>query len=236
MFSCPTYHLWLLSHVLNDFLLGFYLTTEASSEGETVVLARMTWGGWNETITPGGKSTFWTQRIMCVSSVVVSGWATIIHIQFCNDFDFITFFIYPANMNRSCSACLSLLVEHICASVYMIECCLTALTRKPHAKHHRGDASPAESEFLAHTEIYGIQACTCKSRMQAISPILFWKFCCFPFFCSHQFVFPLERVAAHPSLSASVPASQRSGHPKRDRVIALDRHCRTQSTGVQKHA
>lgn len=75
-------------------------------------------------------------------------------------------------MNKLYSACLSLLAEHICASVYMIECCLTALTRKPHAKHHRGDASPAESEFLAHSEIYGIQACTCKSSMQAISPIV----------------------------------------------------------------
>lgn len=31
----------------------------------------------------------------------------------------------------------------------MIECRLTGLTRKPHAEHHRGDASPAESEFLA---------------------------------------------------------------------------------------
>ena len=34
-------------------------------------------------------------------------------------------------------------------SVEMIECRLTGLTRKPHAEHHRGDASPAESEFLA---------------------------------------------------------------------------------------
>lgn len=133
-------------------------------------------------------------------------------------------------MNKPYSVCLSLLAEHICASVYVIECCLTALTRKPHAKHHREDASPAESEFLAHTEIYGIQACTCKSSTQAISRILFWKFCCLPFFCGHQFVFPLERVAAHPSLSAGLPASQRSGHPIRDRVIAFDRHRRAQST------
>lgn len=57
--------------------------------------------------------------------------------------------------------------EHICASVEMIECCLTGLTRKPHAGHHRGDASPAESEVLAskvytctHTQMYDRQACT----------------------------------------------------------------------------
>lgn len=43
--------------------------------------------------------------------------------------------------------------EHICVSVHMIECCLTGLTRKPHAEHHRGDASPAESEVLA-SEVY----------------------------------------------------------------------------------
>lgn len=85
-------------------------------------------------------------------------------------------------MSKPSSVCVSLLAEHICVSVYVIECCLTALTKKPHAKHHRGDASPAESEFLAHTKIYGIQACTCKPSTQAISSILFWKFCCFPFF------------------------------------------------------
>ncbi len=53
-------------------------------------------------------------------------------------------------------------------SVEMIEGCLTGLTRKPHAEHHRGAASPAESQFLAsimytstHTQIYNTQACTC---------------------------------------------------------------------------
>lgn len=86
-FSAP-HHLWPLSHELNDFLFCFYLTAEASSEGETVVLAWVTWGDRNETITPGEKSTLWTPRIMHVSIVVVSGWVTIIQRQYCNDFYF----------------------------------------------------------------------------------------------------------------------------------------------------
>lgn len=49
---------------------------------------------------------------------------------------------------------LSLLAEHICASVDVIECCLTALTRKPHAKHHGGGASPAERVSSWHIQRY----------------------------------------------------------------------------------
>lgn len=57
--------------------------------------------------------------------------------------------------------------EHICVSAEKIECCLTGLNRKPHAEHHRADASPAESELLAsivytstHTQMYDIQTYT----------------------------------------------------------------------------
>lgn len=119
-------------------------------------------------------------------------------------------------------------LKHIWASVDVIEGCLTALTRKPHAEDHRGDASPAESEFLARTEIYDIQACACKFSTQASSPILFGKFCC-SLFLQSSFVFPSASVAPHPA-GVVAPEVQRSVHAIRDRVIRLDRHHNAEST------
>lgn len=75
-----------------------------------------------------------------------------------------------------------LVVEHICVSVKLIGCRLTALTRKPSAERHKGEATPAESQFFgAQTNVWHV-----------ISGSLFWYFVVSPFLLMSFCLFKLS--------------------------------------------